>query len=410
MTRADAIVLGGGPAGLGAALAFARAGLRPAVVEAGDEVGGLCRTVARDGFLYDLGGHILFVRDEARHAWLETLLGDDLVWVDRPVARVAGGRVTPGRYLDAGPPSPAARAGEPPVSGADYLSARVGTDIADRHMRRYLEKIDGLPLERIPAARVERLLVGQAAPDGFWFCRRGIAQLMRAMAHEIVAGGGRVLLGTRAQAIDASVAGTLRVEVSGPGAEAAELVAERLVVGVPPAVAARLLRPAPPAAVVPDLQMRAVCLVYLALARNRLTEEAWIQVDDPRVPFSRLAEMRNWSADMAPPGRTVVCAECYCFAREGDPVWSLDDTSLAAACAGALRDPLGLLADPTEAHLVEVVRFPAAYPMVPVEDVPKAQAPWRLLDSLPGVAVAQGGAVIEAVEAGERAAAHLRGV
>jgi hypothetical protein len=199
----------------------------------------------------------------------------------------------------------------------------------------------------------------------------------------------------------------VRIEVVGEGERASDLATGRLVVGVPPSLAARLLRPGLPESAIPDLQMRAVCLVYLEIARSRLTEEAWIQVDDHRVPFSRLAEMRNWSADMAPPGRTVVCAECYCFAREGDAVWSLDDASLAAACAAALRHPLGLLDDPSAARLVEVVRFPAAYPMVPVEDVPAAQAPWRFLDGIPAVAVAQGGAVIEAIEAGEAAAARL---
>ena len=49
-------------------------------------------------------------------------------------------------------------------------------------MRPYLEKIDGLPLERIPGERARRLLEDQAAPDGFHFPARGIGQLMDAMA------------------------------------------------------------------------------------------------------------------------------------------------------------------------------------------------------------------------------------
>lgn len=404
MERTDAIVLGAGPAGLGAALALARAGLGPTVIEAGAEVGGLCRTVSRDGFLCDLGGHILFVRDEGRRAWLEGLLGDDLVWVPRPVAHVEDGRVVRGRYLDLAPPVPP-RVDESaaPVSGRDWLAARVGAEFADRHMRAYLEKIDGMALDEIPAARVERLSVGQAAPDGFWFCRRGIAQLMHAMADEVVRCGGRVLVNTRARSIDVSTPGVLRVQTDvGP-----DLVTERLAVGLPAALAARLVRPALPPEAAPDLMMRAVCLVYLSLEQDRLSDEPWIQVDDPRVPFSRLAESRNWSADMAPRGRTVLCAECYCFARDTDPVWSLTDAELASRCTEALAGPLGLVRDPAAVALVEVVRFPAAYPMVPVADIPKAQAPWRHLEEIAGVEVAQGGAVIEAIEAGERAADRL---
>ena len=78
VTTLDALVLGAGPAGLGAALVLARAGARVAVVEARDEVGGLCVTRRRDGFAYDVGGHIPFVRDAARLEWLRDLLGDDL--------------------------------------------------------------------------------------------------------------------------------------------------------------------------------------------------------------------------------------------------------------------------------------------------------------------------------------------
>ena len=99
--------------------------------------------------------------------------------------------------------------------------------------------------------------------------------------------------------------------------------------------------------------------------------------------------------------------ECYCQAEPGDPVWSLPDEALAAACARALADPLGLLDDPGAARLLEVVRLPRAYPVIPVEDVPRAVAPGEWLDGLEGVRVAAGGAVIEAIEAGERAAAGL---
>lgn len=406
----DAVVLGGGPAGLGAGLALARSGARVALLEAGDEAGGLCRTVARHGFLYDLGGHVLFVRTRERLDWLRALLGDDLLWVGRPVASVARGRVEPGRYLDRRPPGFRPPADPPTpipagtaVSGLDYLVGRAGGRAwVDRWMRPYLEKIDGLPLEEIPAARVERLLVGQAAPEGFWFPRWGVGRLMRVMSDAMVEAGGRVHLNARATAIRVGPDG-VEVDVEGHR----EVFAEQLVVAVPPVVAARLVRPAAPPEAVPDVPMRAVCLVYLSLERDRLTEEPWIQVDDPAVPFSRLAEMRNWSPDLAPRGRTVLCAECYCRADDGDPVWSLDDAALGAACAAALAGPLGLADAPTEARLLEVVRMPRAYPMVPVDRLERAQGAARFLAGLPGVEVAQGGAVIEAVDAGEAAAARL---
>ena len=406
MPRPDIVVLGAGPAGLGAALALARAGARPLVVEAADRPGGLCVTRRREGFGYDVGGHIPFVRDEGRRRWLADLLGDDLTWVDRPVACVRDGRVVPGRYLDQEAPRPAP---PEPADGtaASYLRDRFSAATVEGLLRPYLEKVDDMPLERIPAIRTRRLLEGQSAPRGFWFPRGGIGRLMDAMAAAIVAAGGRVALGTRVSALEVPGGRVRAVRVE--DADGARRVPTGgLVVAMPAAVAARLAEPAPPAGVIPaGLRMRAVCLVYLALERPSLTEEPWIQVADPRVPFARMAEPRNWSPELAPPGHTSLGLECYCGADPADPVWSLSDAELAARCARALAEPLGLLDDPAAARLLEVVRLPRAYPLVPVPDVARAAGPARWLDGLTGVRVAAGGAVIEAVEAGERGAAGL---
>jgi protoporphyrinogen oxidase len=273
-------------------------------------------------------------------------------------------------------------------------------------MRRYLEKIDGMPLERVPAARVERLLVGQAAPAGFWYPLGGIGRLMDAMAEAVQAAGGRVLLGARAEAVLVEGGRVRAVDVEAAGRRL-RIGAPALVAGLPAGAAAALVRPAPPAGIVPELRMRAVCIVYLAVARERLTPEPWIQVDDPAVPFARLLEARNWSPGMAPPGETVVGMECYCDPDPADPVWGLDDDALAAACARALAQPLGLLDDPAEARPLQVVRLPRAYPVVALEEVERAMALPRWLASIGGMSLAQGGAVIEAIEAGEAAASRI---
>ena len=56
-SQADVVVVGGGLAGLSAAVHLHRAGLAVTVCEAGDEVGGRIRTDRRDGFLLDRGFH-----------------------------------------------------------------------------------------------------------------------------------------------------------------------------------------------------------------------------------------------------------------------------------------------------------------------------------------------------------------
>lgn len=403
----DAIVLGAGPAGLGAALALTRAGASVTVVDAADRPGGLCVTRRRDGMGYDVGGHIPFVRDGARLAWLRDLLGDDLRWVPRPVRSVRDGRIRAGRYLD----QPAVGSREvPPDDGSALaeLGRRVGRETVEREMRAYLEKIDGVPLERIPAERARRLLEDQAAPDGFHFPAHGIGQLMDAMAAATAQGGATFLTGTRVEEILAPEGRAEGARVTGPDGPL-DLRAPRVVIALPAGMAARMLRPAAPAGALHPVRMRAVCIVYLEATPAQAFADAWVQVDDPAVPFARMFAPANWSPELVPGDRSLFGCECYCQAADDDPVWGLGDDDLAAACTRALVERLGWISPAATVRPVEVVRLPRAYPLPDRAQLDAVQAPARWLDGLGGVEHAPGAAVIEAIENGERAADRAMG-
>ena len=411
MTHPDVVVLGAGPAGLGAGLHAARAGARVVVVDKSHQVGGLCVTRTHGPLRYDLGGHIPFVHDTQRRAWLGELLGADLDWVPRPVSSWRNGAIQPGRYLDQRPngaPLGAATVGDLVArthdSAATALGSVFGTTFVDAGLRPYLEKIDGVPLERIPGVRPLRLLREQAAPEGFWFPKGGIGQLMDAMARAIRCAGGQVLTGADVTAIDAPDAriAALRLRVDG---RPIDVITSRVVVSAPPGVVARTLNPAPAPEALPAVRMRAVCLVYLEIARPQVTHEAWVQIDDPRVPAARIFEMPNWSRAMCPGDRTLLGMECYCAPAGDDPIWSRDDTGLAEWCAASLVDPLGWLVSAREARLVEVVRLPAAYPSPDLDQLTAMNAAARVLAEIDGLHLARGSAVIDAIEAGERCAA-----
>ncbi len=238
------------------------------------------------------------------------------------------------------------------------------------------------------------------------FPARGIGQLMDAMAAAAREAGADVRLETAVRSIEVPD-GRLEAVVLENGGAAERVPVRHGVVAMPAGAAARLLDPAPPAATTRHIRMRAVCIVYAWIARERLTAEPWIQIDDPRVPFARMFEPVNWSPELAPPGRTAVGMECYCQAEPDDPVWGLDDAALTAACAAALVDPLGLLDEPGEAHALEVVRLPRAYPLPDVDQMGSAMAPGEWIADLGGLSVAPGAAVIEAIAAGEAAAARI---
>ena len=73
------VIVGAGPAGLTAGYLFAGRGARPLVLESENQVGGLAKTVVRDGYRFDLGGHRFFTRAaNVERLWRE-VLGDELL-------------------------------------------------------------------------------------------------------------------------------------------------------------------------------------------------------------------------------------------------------------------------------------------------------------------------------------------
>lgn len=75
----SAVVVGAGPTGLSAAYHLPEALL----LEAGDSVGGWCRSIEENGFTFDYAGHIMFSNDDYVQALYRELLGDNLHWQDR---------------------------------------------------------------------------------------------------------------------------------------------------------------------------------------------------------------------------------------------------------------------------------------------------------------------------------------
>ncbi len=74
MTK-TAIIIGAGPAGLTAALELQRnSGVRPVILEATDEIGGISRTIRYKGNRMDIGGHRFFSKsDRVMDWWLDVM-------------------------------------------------------------------------------------------------------------------------------------------------------------------------------------------------------------------------------------------------------------------------------------------------------------------------------------------------
>ena len=208
---------------------------RPAVVlEADDTVGGLARTVVRDGFRFDLGGHRFYTKSEEVSALWHELLGDELLLRPR-MSRIRWR----GRFLDyplrgsevvrkVGPlelarcassfAAASARRRRDDDSFEGWVTSRFGARLYELFFRTYTEKVWGVPASELrgewAAQRIRGLSMVSAAKaalpgrggggirslvEEFHYPRLGPGQMWEEMARRIRAGGGEVRLGGTGQ-------------------------------------------------------------------------------------------------------------------------------------------------------------------------------------------------------------------
>jgi len=400
--RTRIVVLGGGPAGVGAARWLARRGFAPTVVEARGQVGGNAGSFDLAGLDVDYGSHRLHPStDPGILAELRTLLGADLRerprhgrillrgrWIHFPLRPLDLALHAPPAFV-AGVVTDAARkllrpggttSAAPDDTFASILLRGLGPTVCRDFYFPYARKIWGLKPEEISPAQahrrvaagslaklVRRLLPGDAGGGGrssrgtFWYPRRGYGQISTALADAAVRDGAELLLRTRVDRIVRAADGALVVHVDGEGGRRT-LPADRVWSTIPIGLLARMLDPAPPADVLAaagSLDQRAMLLVYLVVAQDRFTEYDAHYFPALDVPMTRLSEPRNYSGRREPAGRTVLCAEIPC-ARE-DPAWTTDAKTLG----GVVRDGLATAGIPLAGEVLDVVvrRLPSAYPL-----------------------------------------------
>src|SRR5947207_14859609 len=79
--RTRVVIIGAGPAGLTAAYVLAtRYGIESTILESDTQVGGISRTVERDGWRFDIGGHRFFTKVKpVEELWHEILPDEDFL-------------------------------------------------------------------------------------------------------------------------------------------------------------------------------------------------------------------------------------------------------------------------------------------------------------------------------------------
>jgi len=383
---ADLIVLGAGPAGVGAAYRAATSSRSVTVIERSEHVGGASASFAIAGQRVDVGSHRLHPSiDPEILDHIQRALGGSLQKRPRNGRiRLAGHWIGfPLRSADLFAHLPrkfAARAAFDAATSwrrraatdtfAEVIRANLGPAMAEGFYFPYARKLWGLEPEEIsgeqarrrvaassPLAIVKRLLSGTRGEAPFFFYPRdGFGAIVEALHAKAGEAGANFRFGRAAESVELHPD---RVTVSMAGGEKVE--GERVWSTIPLTLLARIAVPAAPTDVLEaasSLSFRSMLLVYLVLDVDRYTNYDAHYLPESFTPVTRISEPKNYRDGDDPAGRTVLCAEIPC--SHGDELWDAPDESLAKLVTGGLREAGLPAASP---NLVVVKRLRYAYPV-----------------------------------------------
>jgi protoporphyrinogen oxidase len=398
--RPHVVVIGAGPAGLTAAYQLGKRDVAVTVLEGTDQVGGISRTVERDGWRFDIGGHRFFTKvQEVEDLWHEILPDEDFLLRPR-LSRI----FYRGKYYDYPLKAGNALANLGPIEAVrcvasyayaqvrppenqdtfeGWVTARFGKRLYQHFFKSYTEKVWGIPADELEAdfaaQRIKNLdlrkaIVNALLPkrnqkeitsliEEFQYPKYGPGMMWEVCRDKVVAQGSTVHMETKVREIrhgDGSSDGYV-VVAEHPDGSRSTFACDHVISSMPFTKLVAGMVPAPPPEVLEaasEISYRDFLSVALVVPEEFAFPDNWIYIHAPEVEVGRIQNYGSWSPYMVKEGRTCLGLEYFVF--EDDEMWSKSDEALIDQAKQELAF-LGLV-DPERVELGNVVRVPKAYP------------------------------------------------
>ncbi|HEX2850830.1 MAG TPA: NAD(P)/FAD-dependent oxidoreductase [Acidimicrobiales bacterium] len=394
----NVVIIGAGPAGLTAAYELTKHGNVSTILEGTDQVGGISRTVERDGWRFDIGGHRFFTKvKEVEALWHEILPPDDFLLRPR-MSRI----FYRGKYYDY--PIRAANALKnlgpieavrcvlsylyaqirPPKNQDKFegwVTARFGKRLYQHFFKSYTEKVWGMPADELPsdwaAQRIKNLDLKAAVLDAllpkrnqkeitsliqeFQYPKYGPGMMWEVCRDKVVAQGCTLHMETKVRKIRHRDGRAYEVVAVHPDGTEETFPCDEVISSMPFTKLVKGMDPAPPPEVIAaadEITYRDFLSVALVVPEEFAFPDNWIYIHSPEVEVGRIQNYGSWSPYMVKEGRTCLGLEYFVF--EGDEMWNKSDDDLIEQAKREIAF-LGLV-DPSRVELGHVVRVPKAYP------------------------------------------------
>jgi protoporphyrinogen oxidase len=369
------VIIGAGPAGLGAAYELAKHGTRCIVLERDNTVGGISRTVDYNGYKFDIGGHRFFTKSSEVNQFWEDVLGDTFLRVRRlsriyfnnrffyyplrPMNALLGlgawnSTLIVGSYVKQRLfPYKDERTFE------QWVSNRFGKRLYSIFFKTYTEKVWGIPCSQIgsewAAQRIKGLSLTSAVKsalfpsknkiktliDEFRYPREGPGMLYAKVVEDLARVGTETLVNWEAFLVTHEdnrrvVKVSARNRTTGA---VREFPADRVISTMPLTDLVAALEPQAPDEVLrhnAQLRYRDFLVVNLIVRKQNVFPDNWIYIHSPQVLVGRMQNYKNWSPYMVKDGQNTSLGLEY-FCNEGDAIWSRSDSQLVELAADELR-------------------------------------------------------------------------
>jgi protoporphyrinogen oxidase len=355
----DVVVLGGGLCGLAAAYDLTEKGKKVVLIEKEKEVGGMCKTIERGGFLFDLGGHRFLTSDDKILQLVKNLLGQNLTIRPRKSAVYWQGKyfMYPLQFLDLSTKLVLTKKIKiffsffyqsinnlfikPHFTNLkQYLISKFGNYLYENFFKEYNEKLWGLSPEaissdwaeeRIPNLDTKQILSNiifrkQACSkswyDYFYYPQKGgIGAIAKNLEEAIKKKDALLFLNTELLTVYCKKGKIVRIDCV-KDEEKHTILPKYVISTIPLNIFIRKFR-------IPlnidfskidrGLKYRSIRLLNLIINKERVTDYTWIYVPNKDIIFFRIQEPKNWHPNNAPMSKTSLSLEISC--DKGDEIW-----------------------------------------------------------------------------------------
>ena len=389
------IIIGAGPAGLTAAWEFSKHKIQTIILEGDSETGGISRTVDRNGWKFDIGGHRFFTKvEEVYEIWDEMLDKDDFIMRPR-MSRIYYN----GKFFDY--PLKASNALFNlgilealrcvfsyiyirifPIKEINnfetWVASRFGWRLYNIFFKTYTEKVWGVPADTIGAEwasqRIKNLSLGKAITnallpkknseiittliDEFKYPKFGPGMMWDSASTRLKKKGHEIIFNSKVEKI-------IKLENSGYEVVTQDgnvYSCDAVFSSMPLAHLPDTLDPKPSKNIIEagkNLKFRDFLTVALVVDKKFAFPDNWIYIHEPHVRVGRVQNYGSWSPYLVKEGKT--CLGLEYFVTKNDELWSSTNEELIELAISEL-EKLKLI-EHGSAEEGYVVRMPKAYPV-----------------------------------------------